>query len=237
MSGLASGATRGCPLLSHARTWLPPPSCLILSGLNSTHAATAESRSNVRLPSLAVLAPTLRSFLRPPRAFPARRGALFGPRVRGCTCALGRLASRRLCTFSRVPVAETLERGQLVCSGPGQRWTRLGRGNGAPRHRGGVHCHPMGAGSGPPALSVSHRLGALQPSWEGTAGPMGPAFSQAPWSPVCSMRPGNPAGETPLWAASAADPTRRTPCSRGLRKGAPTAGSEPASRAPSTIVH
>lgn len=167
MSGLASGATRGCPLLSHARTWLPPPSCLILSGLNSTHAATAESRSNVRLPSLAVLAPTLRSFLRPPRAFPARRGALFGPRVRGCTCALGRLASRRLCTFSRVPVAETLERGQLVCSGPGQRWTRLGRGNGAPRHRGGVHCHPMGAGSGPPALSVSHRLGALQPSLGG----------------------------------------------------------------------
>lgn len=143
----------------------------------------------------------------------------------------GRLASRRLCTFSRVPVAETLERGQLVCSGPGQRWTRLGRGNGAPRHRGGVHCHPMGAGSGPPALSVSHRLGALQPSWEGTAGPMGPAFPQAPWSPVCSMRPGNPAGETPLWAASAADPTRSTPCSRGLRKGAPTAGSEPASRA------
>lgn len=91
MSGLASGATRGCPLLSHARTWLPPPSCLILSGLNSTHAATAESRSNVRLPSLAVLAPTLRSFLLPPRAFPARRGALFGPRARGCTCALGAL--------------------------------------------------------------------------------------------------------------------------------------------------
>lgn len=128
---------------------------------------TVKSASPYSPSSLPLCAP---SSVPPGRSLPPEAPPLV--RVSAAARALwGRSASRRLCAFSPVPLAETPERGQRVCSGPGHRWTCLGGGDGARRHRGGVHSRPTGAGSGPQLCVSATGLGPFSPPGREPPGP------------------------------------------------------------------